>query len=111
MTESYSAARISPDGEYLAWYRPASDDDQWPWLVISEDPHMAGVDHTWTASSAVAEWIPLVDLAVVHAGQAHQETVDPVIEAADTEVVDPVPTGMAQRVITALADQDGGGDR
>lgn len=94
---AYGAVRVSPDGERLAWYRPASEDELWPWLVISEDPQLLGVEHCWLTTSAVAGWIELADPDVVRADDA----------------ADPVPAGLADRVraVAAATLPEGGGVR
>jgi hypothetical protein len=50
--------RLAPDGDSLAWYRPESDDDERPWLVIGEDGDLAP-EWSWHAEEYVADWLPL----------------------------------------------------
>jgi hypothetical protein len=87
---AFGAVRISPDGEHLAWYRPESDRDPRPWLLLSEDSDALGVEHEWSASVDVAGWIPLESPAVTRADDA--------LVAEVVAVVDPVPAGLAERV-------------
>lgn len=104
-TTAFSAVRISPDGEHLAWYRPESDDDAQPWLVITEDPTALGVEHDWAGDVDVADWTDLQDPDTVRADDALLAEVGDVIAAAD-----PVPAdlaGLAERVRRA-ADVAGG---
>jgi len=104
-TTAFSAVRISPDGESLAWYRPESDDDAQPWLVITEDPIDLGVEHNWAGDVDVADWTDLQDPDAVRADDALLADVGEVVAAAD-----PVPAdlaGLAERVRRS-ADVTGG---
>lgn len=51
--------RISPNGEALAWHRPGFAGDGQPWLVIHEDPDVAGVETEWTYDANVECWTVL----------------------------------------------------
>jgi len=102
-TTAFSAVRISPDGEHLAWYRPESDDDAQPWLVITEDPTALGVEHDWVGDVDVADWTDLQDPDAVRADDALLAEVGDVIAVAD-----PVPAGLAERVRRAAYVAGGG---
>ncbi len=95
-TTAFSAVRISPDGESLAWYRP--DSDAQPWLVITEDPTALGVEHDWAGDVDVADWTDLQDPDAVRADDALLTEVVDVIAVAD-----PVPAGLARRVLTRIS--------
>lgn len=99
-TTAFGTVRISPDGEHLAWYRPESDDDGRPWLVVTDDPAAASEEYGWLPESAVAGWTELESPAITRADDA---LVGEVIA-----VVDPVPAGLPERVRRA-ADAAGGG--
>lgn len=47
--------RISPDGEYLAWYRPGCEGDAYPWLVI----YQGAFELAWESDARVAGWTVL----------------------------------------------------